>query len=224
MPYAISIQLNEKQQALIDGQVKRFCALPIEAVDNVDAKTKVLFQNWFASKPPNKNGWPTTGFWQKQRDSVHSSSTSNNLGAEVRIGMGTVGLRQRLLGGTITAGRNISKFSGKPTKYLTIPARAEAYGKRSFDFSNLRVLFGRGGKAIALVEADATKVELGPKNRKTGARSYSTQATGGAVMFWLVTSVTQQADPSVLPPTESIGNTVIFALSETADKIAKGEK
>lgn len=224
MSYAIEIKLNEKQRAAVDAMVERFCALPREAVNNVEKHTKNLFVEWFASKPPNKMGWPSTNFWGKQAKSVRSSSESNNLGASVRLSMGTVGLLQRLNGGTITAGKSISRYSGKPTKFLTIPARAEAYGKRAFEFKNLRVQFGRGGMPVALVEADATSVSLGPKNRKTGARSYSAKETGGAVMYWLVKSVTQRPDPSTIPATEMIANTVVFALSETADRIAKGGK
>lgn len=233
MSYAIEIKLNEKQRAAIDAMVERFCALPREAVNNVEKHTKNLFVEWFASKPPNKMGWPSTHFWAKQAKSVQSSSDSNNFGASVRLSMGTVGLLQRLNGGTITAGKSISRYSGKPTQFLTIPARAEAYGKRAFEFKNLRVQFGRGRMPVALVEADATLIE---KTKKRGYRpkgeaklekdfwGETAGETGGAVMYWLVKSVTQRPDPSTIPATEMIANTVVFALSETADRIAKGGK
>jgi hypothetical protein len=59
-------------------------------------------------------------------------------------------------------------------KFLAIPARTETYGHRPREFKDLHPIFFKSG-AAALADAE------------------------GGVYFWLVKSVTQSADPTVLP-------------------------
>lgn len=62
-----------------------------------------------------------------------------------------------------------------------------AHGKRAREFSDLEVVFGAGGRPVAL------------------ARKASGKRTLGEVYFRLVKSVTQAADPAVLPTTAALG-------------------
>ena len=135
------------------------------------------------------------------------------------VGVGTEetrGIRFRLKGGTIEAGKNISAITGKPTVYLTIPARGEAYGHRAGEFP-LQMLFGPGGHGIALVE----KLEIFNRksSRKTPRALNSVgvkgpaKTTGGEVWYWLVKSVTQDPDPSVMPSEDWMGETAALAVS-----------
>lgn len=92
-------------------------------------------------------------------------------GDTVVVSIPQLGIRQRYYGGTIKP---------KTAKYLTIPVHPAAYGKRAREFSDLRVLFGRGGP-YALARKD------------------------GTVLYRLAKSVTQAADPTVLPTMEALG-------------------
>jgi hypothetical protein len=176
---------------------------------NIGEAETILFQNHFAQLGPNKNGWPTTAFWPRAARAVNWQAFPQSL----VISVNQIGVRQRYLGGEIhpTAGH----------KYLTIPARAEAYGKLAGEFSNLKVAFSRG-HAFALVEADATKVSFGRK-RKDGTRKVTQGDTiGGGVMFWLVKSVYQNPDPTVLPSDEQIQATAVATVNDLAARIGNG--
>lgn len=112
-----------------------------------------------------------------------------------------VGMKLRYFGGTVEAGANISSFSGKPTKYLTIPANAEAYGHVAADFDDLEVLWGRNGPYA-----------LGRVERKTIARVDGTfgvsKAQSTEVMFWLTPSVYIPADTTMLPAPNQLADEV----------------
>ena len=173
----------------------------------------LLFQNHFRNAPSNKQGWPTTNFWPRAAKSTNWRAFENG----VLINVNQQGVRQRLVGGEIHPG------PGK--KYLTIPARAEAYGKTAGEFNNLKLAFHRVGgqvKAFALVEADATVVKLGKKNRKTGERSYDTDVTGGGVFFWLVESVYQAPDHTVIPEDRDIQAVAMDTIKELVQQAGKG--
>lgn len=102
---------------------------------------------------------------------------------------------------------DIAPQGGK--KYLTIPAVAEAYGKRASEFQNLRLMFRRRGgqvRAVALEEAPATQFNFG-RVKKSGRRTVSGQRqTIGTVYFWLVTAVHQAQDRSILPSDDALGD------------------
>ena len=118
-----------------------------------------------------------------------------------------IGLNLRIEGGVVTPGKNPSCITGQPTKYLTIPAIAEAYGRGACDIGSLQfVKFGNTGKQ-ALMEAQ-------PKSAfdvKTGKRIRNVLKQGGTqgsfkrrIWFWLVESTTHSPDPSVAPDMEHI--------------------
>lgn len=165
----------------------------------------LLFQNHFRNAPSNKNGWPTTSFWPRAAKATTYKPTEQG----PLLTVAQQGVRQRYLGGDI-----------RPTnghQYLTIPARAEAYGKTAREFNNLKVAFNRG-KAFALVEANATQITWGKKDRKTGNRDFHTDTIGGGVMFWLVKSVHQNPDPEVLPADADIAQEGIMAVKLLAER------
>lgn len=145
---------------------------------------------------PNKLGGRRTNFYNRAAQSVNVQVPAP--GTSV-VSINKVGLRQRLEGGWIrpTGGR----------KFLTIPAIAEAHGRRASEFSNLRFGYtqGRnGGLVPALVEASSTQLKFG-RQRKDGTRAVSvTGSSGGRAYFFLARQVFQQADPSVLPTQQQI--------------------
>ena len=121
---------------------------------------------------------------------------------EVVVSVNHVGIRQRLQGGPI------KPKPGK--KYLTIPAIAESYGKRAREFDNLRFIPTRRGGM--LVEADATRVSFGKKGAKSKGE------TGGRVVYWLVPSVIQKPDSSVVPTPAEIEATAFQAVQKAFDR------
>ena len=90
------------------------------------------------------------------------------------VAISKTGFAQRLYGGTITPVNR---------KYLTIPIDPEAYGMRVSDFPLAFVAHIKGKAYIAQKATDRSAPQL---------------------LFALVKSVTQQADPTVLPDPDAI--------------------
>lgn len=147
---------------------------------------------------PNSLGGTRTHYWARAAKAVQQPEIQTD-GLSVSINQ--VGIGLRFFGGVVKAGKNISRFTGKPTQFLTIPARAEAHGKRAGEFHNLRILFGRGGQPIALVERAATVIRsVRGVFRAVGTESVAGRGTtGGGIYFWLVKQATFKPDSTVLP-------------------------
>lgn len=114
-------------------------------------------------------------------------------GDSALVGIHQVGMGLRYFGGTVRAGAGISSFTGQPTKYLTIPVTAEAYGHRASDFPDLTVLWGRDGPYA-----------LGRVTPRTVATAGDTRQT--EVLFVLKTQVTVEADPTMLPSAQALSD------------------
>ncbi len=116
---------------------------------------------------------------QRSRSGLHFyRQAAERTTAEITSGGAIVtiaylGFRQRLLGGPI---------SPRHARFLTIPAIPAALGTRARQWSGLRV-----GRAYDL---------------KNGAIRLALIRPSGQPVFWLVRSVRQAADPSVLPPSD----------------------
>lgn len=137
-------------------------------------------------------------------------------GDDVIISIAQVGMKLHFYGGTVTAGKNASYATGTPTKYLTIPAAPEAYGRSVRDFPDLVVVWGKGGKPVGLAVGEEATGSLYHAVRG-GAGAFlvkSKKLVPGKVMFWLKESVTMQPDPTVLPTAETLGGNI-------ADRLGK---
>ena len=147
-------------------------------------EAKVLVQGHFSklvSSRRNPYG-KRARFWPRMFRATRSVATAE----EGQVAMPRE-MAQRYFGGTLTP-------KGGRT-YLTIPARQEAYGKRAREFNFLEVLFGAGRKPVALVDRERQEVRKG----KDGKYKQGKKHAGGLVYYWLVKSVTQAEDKSVLP-------------------------
>ena len=208
---AISASINIADTATPTLTALQNVMKPRAIAANIGEAEVLLFQNHFRNAPPNKYGYPSTGFWKGAVRATNYTATD----AGVTINVNQVGVRQRYQGGDIypTGGR----------KYLAIPARAEAYGKAPGEFNNLQLAFRRTGgrvQAFALVEAAATQIKLGRKN-KSGQRSYDTQVTGGGVYFWLVKHVHQNPDPSVIPDRRDMMHVAKETMDDIVERVSK---
>ena len=118
------------------------------------------------------------------------------------IAINQVGVAQRYFGGTIVAGAN-----GSGAKFLTIPAIPQALGRRAGEFTNLKFVFFKKLDLGALVATEGDRVSFkgAPRAQKDQGRRIVPREDGRPqVVFWLKRSVTQAADPSVLPEPEEM--------------------
>jgi hypothetical protein len=167
---------------------------------------------------PNRLGGARTHYFQQA--SEHTTWEIDGDTALIRIQ--APGINLRYFGGVIRAGVSqaaCGPTSGRATRYLTIPAAPEAYGRRACDIPDLVVLWGRNGPYA-----------LGRRSQ----RSQAVQGGGGTsaefreVLFILKESVTVAADPTVLPTPEAIAATIkqtfadyVSALKEEAESGAE---
>jgi hypothetical protein len=157
----------------------------------------------------NKNGWPSQHFY-----AACAKSCSWHLVADgVVVNIAHLGFLQRLLGGTIKA---------LNAKYLTIPARSEAYWKRAGEFGNLEIRFGKradgsiGPNALVAGTGGATR-RIFQGREGTGKEHAVRGAREGVVMFWLVKEVTQAPDPSIMPTDQEILDAAIQTAVESME-------
>jgi hypothetical protein len=140
---------------------------------------------------PNELGGKRTHFWSDVRRSVQQPKLVGTDAVEVSINQ--VGFAQRLFGGRIVP-RN--------ARWLAIPARAEAYGKRAREFNDLHFVLFRPDLA-ALVQNE--QVSLGGRvHGSVTEKRRKGEAVGGGIFYWLRASVTQQPDPTVLPKNDDL--------------------
>lgn len=158
------------------------------------AARKVLQEHFrMRQQTPNKLGGRRTNFWQDVYRSTQIGEVNDQYGVVV---IGDVRFAQKLYGGTIRAGKGVSSKTGKLTKYLSIPARTEAYGLRPSQLEDklgVALYFVKGSRGGALVV-------------KTGKKSQL-----GMVMYWLTKQVTQAPDPQAMPSREKIEQAAIGA-------------
>ncbi len=152
-------------------------------------------------------------YYRQAADSVTTGVVPQ--GAVVSVGQ--IGFRQRLFGGRITA---------KNAKYLTIPAAPEAYGHRAREFNDLDFAIVEnpetGSLQPALVRRAQTKIRHRRVKTKGGItfKASAVATLMPEVMYWLVRSVDQEADPSVLPYGEQMTARAIAAMETRLTRLA----
>lgn len=155
----------------------------------------------------NKLGGRRTHYYSSAR-----RSTSFYLdGEDVVINIAQVGIALHYYGGVVNAGVNDSFITGKPTKYLTIPACAEAYGRSASDFENLVIVWGKGRKPVGL----AIGVPVEETARRGPVLTKNTRLVPGQVMYWLKESITVTPDKTVLPSSSTLGTAIGLRLTAT---------
>lgn len=146
----------------------------------------------------NELGGKRSHFYWNAAQSVRHEALVD--GAVVTINK--LGLRQRWLGGVITA---------KNVKYLTIPARTESYNVPAplFPRPLKFVQFKSGAKALVVDDRKETETVDYAGNVKTvrGKRNKRIK-TAGLVEYWLVPSVYQKPDETVLPSAGELASVV----------------
>jgi len=128
------------------------------------------------------------------------------------------GFRQRLYGGTIRA---------KNVRNLTIPACPEAVGHRAGEFNDLDFGFALNPKTDALqpalIRRAQTTIRISRHKQKDGTVKFTARPVADLhpqVMFWLTPSITQRADPSVLPHDEQMAQVASDAVKKRMIRLA----
>jgi hypothetical protein len=151
-------------------------------------------------------GAARTGFYEEAAGKVQSFQIESGA---VSVSVEHEGLAQRYFGGDIHA---------KEGGFLTIPARAETYCHRAREFENLQLVIFAGGESGMLVAKDG-----GAKHLGRGKRTLPTMdAQGSDVFFWLVRSVHQEPDPTVLPDGDEILDAAVAACGDYIAAVARG--
>lgn len=131
-------------------------------------------------------------------DMAQSTAFTTNVDG-VAVSIHHVAARQRIEGGTIRPG------PGK--KYLTIPARRDAYGKRAATVG----IPLRFGYAPDPKYGGALRRALIAAHGQTGKASAKSRAQPGAY-FWLVRSATQLGDDTIIPTPDAMFSAMFEAL------------
>jgi hypothetical protein len=187
MGLSITVDISKAAENAPAEVLRRARALQGKRLNTQIARgVQQLFQKHFFaldSSRANGLGGQRTHFYADAAKATSSEGTES----EAIITVAQQGIRQRRFGGTIKA---------RPGSWLTIPARAEAYGRRAREFHDLHFVKLKNGNAM-LIAGGATG--LTGKFNKKGEAIERGGSEEGVVMYWLVPSITQDADPSVLP-------------------------
>lgn len=211
MPLAISIQDNATPWLNFLAKHLSEPALQHQVGGEV---TYLLFAHLvdLDNERPNALGGRRTHFYARAGKATSYAVHDNG----VTISVNQTGIAQRYFGGTIEAA---------PGHLLTIPARAEAHGRRAREFNNLEMLFGRNGP-YALAEREAINISY-KRGKKSGDRDSKIkigEKVGSGIFYWLVKSVTQEPDPTVLPDEPSILTAALTAAQHYAQTLAASSK
>ena len=136
----LNVTYNINDMASPAIQAKLAQCDPHRIATRVAVRVSTHWRNHLAGMPKNRNGYPSTGFWEDAARRVVGIAD----GGTAKISSDKLGLQQRYYGGTITA---------KNANNLTIPICAEAYGTKVSDwgFDNLvLVILADGRKFLAL--------------------------------------------------------------------------
>lgn len=163
----------------------------------------------------NELGGKRTHFWRGVKKSVQNPVIAGASTAVVAINH--VGFRQRLQGGVIRPGRSMNPRTGRPTRFLAIPLRAEAYGIRPAERTDLDFVPAKDsglGSGVAGLLVESRQTLVSKVRRKDGIRFRAKEERGGLALYALVTRVYQAPDPSVLPTNAQMTAAAISAMEQ----------
>ena len=181
---------------------------PARAAARVGPPLQKLFMTHLAALGGNSRGWPTTRFYEKFARNVRWLPMANGVTIAILpavVNGRTVGLAQRVYGGTITP---------QTAKALAIPISPVSYGRVPSDFTGLFLL--KTPKGAYLVQSGEQISEQTGRTvglRKGGGNAGRRIRASLNFLFKLVASVTQDPDPDVLPTQTEINETALAALA-----------
>ena len=200
MSVSFSIDLKDSASAALKAKMAKTSGQRLNAF--VGPAVALEVKHNFLSLGHNKQGWPTTNFWAGAARSTNWSSLVDG----VVVSCNQIGVRQRYHGGEI-----------KPVnaKFLTIPISPVSYGHVAADFPGLFLMTTKTG-AYLVQSGQSVSEKTGSFGgaKKLGGNSKRRKFASLNFLFILKASVTQEADPSVLPTDERITQVALEALQE----------
>lgn len=200
---------NDQMTPALDALKRATMAARIKRI--VGTAVTLEVQRHLNALPPNKRGWPSSGFYKDAARGTTWDETPDGVVIHVDVEGKPGAMRQRFHGGTIRM----------KDKLLAIPARAEFYGHSPTDFTNLRfAVFRSGAKALLVGGGGAGRVDFatGRERNVSGAGARA----AGVVAYWLKESVEQEGDPSVLPSQERIAAVAVGAVMQEIENAGAG--
>ena len=182
---------------------------------HVGAAATSLTQGWLRGLPPNRQGWPSQGFYDGAARGTAWEPTLDGVRVLVDNPDAPGAMKHQYNGGVPGKTRIAAT-----DKLLTVPARAEFYGHRAGEFEGLRFgMFRSGAKFLYIQQGGASLVDFSTgrsRSKGIGARSAM------MVAYWLVPEVEQDAKPEVLPSREAYLAAVKAALEDGVRKLMGG--
>ena len=178
-----------------------------------------LVQGNLRSLPPNRQGWPSQGFYEGAARGTSYEVTEE--GAVVSVDNPDAPGAIKFAYNKGNAGMITITANGK---LLTVPARAEFYGHSAREFTNLKFIpFKSGAKALVIGTGGTSRL-----NTRTGDTYANRKGIGAKsammVAYWLVDHVDQKARPHVLPTPEAMQANVKNTVAAEIAKLTAGEK
>lgn len=188
MAYSTTIDIRDRATPLLEQTERKIQPATLAKIAAREGQdfTRKHFTHLNSTRANQMGGRRTNFYAQAARG---TSGTSDATGANISVNQ--VGIRQRIQGGVILP---------KNGKFLTLPARAETYGKRASEFSDLEFGYAeddRGRVRPALVKEDKKDKEFWGEDD---------------VYFWLVPKVVQKPDPSVMPNLAQMSERILVAI------------
>ncbi len=197
---AVDISIGGDAQRML-AQLEAELLNPVEIHQDIATRAENLTRDYLTSLAQSRHatadslGAAPTGHLERAAESVMSRSDAEG----AVVGITSPGITRAFSDITITPVN---------AKYLTIAATAEAYGKRAGAFNDLRLAFFKGGR-LALVKADQSRVSdrrasgYGIESKAAKETRVPQQAAQRPpIYYWLVKSVHQQQDRTLLPSDE----------------------
>jgi hypothetical protein len=136
-----------------------------------------------------------TGFYERAAQSITAPEVEGN---KVTVALTERGFRQRYRGGDIEP---VDK------KYLTLPGWAASYGTQAPEWTEgTKLLWGRDKtgtiRPIAIISTEG--LEYSGTRAARSKNKEASRLSPDQILFWLVTRVHQEGDPTILPPPEAI--------------------
>lgn len=160
-------------------------------------------------KTAERLGASPSGHWGQAAEKT--SFTADGEGATVSIAQPGIG----------RVAHDVDILPGAGKKYLTIPAIAEAYNQRAYRVSGLHLIFrrrkGEKARVVGLGMGAASEIKYG-RTRKDGTRKITQTASRlETVWYWLVKSVHQKQDRTLLPSDEEYSLSSLAAIRDYID-------
>lgn len=172
----------DRLAVLLDDRQELHQVLANAAHELVDEQFHKLAQS-----EHNKLGAPSSGFWSQMVSETTATGTPEH--------------------GTVDAPREaVMRWHGgelraKHHRFLTLPARAEAYARRASDFNLKFAVLPQGGPVLLLAENRYRAIVRGAHKGQAVEAAKGQKATmgEGVVMFWLREEVNIPPTPEVMP-------------------------